>query len=925
MKKISLLLVLLAALQYTYGQVSISNIGVSYTQDFSSLASSGTSTAPPPGWLFIETGTGANDTYAADNGVVNSGNTYSYGATGSTERAFGTLQSGSVASTLGIAFTNNSSSNITEFTITYTGEQWRIGTLGRADRLDFQYSFNATSVSTGTWTDVDNLDFTAPVTTGTVGQLNGNDPANQTLRTATITGVSIAPGTTFYLRWLDINATGADDALAIDNFSISFNGTTLPACSTPTAQPTSLTFGSITNSSITGSFTAAAPASNQYMVIISTNNSLSATPQNGTAYAEGDAIGGGSVVSISSSTTFTASSLTPGVTYYFYVFAANTACTGGPLYNTTSPLAGSVATNTPPACTAPTSAPGAITFTPSSTSISGSFTAATGADSYLIIRSTNSTINFTPVNNTAYTVGQTVGTTSTGTVIKYGEGTTFSTTGLTTNTTYYFFVFAISNTQCTGGPLYNTTASSNSTTTTAGGSGAPLNYYSAAVNKTCADLKTTLKTIISSGNTPKTYTDLWGQYQVSDIKPREVGPGTSPLVIWDIYSDNPTGIDPYNFTPGSSGSGGQQDAGGATTTEGVFYNREHTVPLSWFVGSTSNPGAATDYLHILPTDKVVNAVRSNYIYGEVATASYTSLNGGKLGTSSNAGFTGEVFEPINEYKGDVARAFLYFVTRYQDNMPGWPGGSNGTQAFDPTTYPSVDIPYLQLMIKWHNQDPVSQKEMDRNNAAFSFQANRNPYIDSPQYVMRVWNSTCSGLIALPVNIISFSGKMIEDNIVLDWKAENELYFDRFEIEKSVNGISYRKVGEIKSSFSRNYTFSDNVESNKGQRLYYRLKQVDKDGSYRYSSVFSMHVPMQSKMMIYPNPATSYMQLRLNTIINGSVNIRITDNIGKIVQQETVKVNGNNIRLNTDKLNSGTYLVILYHNGEQFFQKVVVAK
>ena len=491
---------------------------------------------------------------------------------------------------------------------------------------------------------------------------------------------------------LDINAASNDDGLAVDNFSITFNGTALPQCTAPTAQPTSISFTTTTNTSISGSFTAATPAADQYLVLISTNNTLSGTPQNQTSYTEGDVIGNGTVIGISSTTTFSATSLSPGTTYYFYVFALNSNCTGGPIYNTNAPLTGNTTTTTPPACVAPTTAPGTLSFTTSGTSISGSFAAATGADSYLIIRSTNSTIDFTPANGTRYSIGQTVGTNSTGVVIKFGEGTTFSSTGLTTNTTYYFYVFAISNVQCTGGPLYNTTPSTGSATTTAGGSGIPADYYTMAANKNCADLKTILKTIITNNNTPKTYGDLWGQYLVSDIKAREVGPGNSPTVIWDIYSDVPNGPDLYNFTPGPVTTGGQQDNGSPVNNEGQLYNREHTVPLSWFNGSTSNNGPATDYHHIFPTDKQVNAARSNYIYGEVdsATATYKSLNGSRLGNSINAGFNGPVFEPINEYKGDVARAFLYFVTRYQDNMPGWPG-NNGDQAFDPTTIPKCRL------------------------------------------------------------------------------------------------------------------------------------------------------------------------------------------------------------------------------------------
>ncbi|HEX8460718.1 MAG TPA: hypothetical protein VF623_04790, partial [Segetibacter sp.] len=399
MKKTFLLIFLLLSLQKINSQVSITNISSGYVQDFNSLASTGTSANLPQGWFLLETPTSttssANSQYTADNGGLNSGNTYSYGTTGATERAFGTLLSGSLAPTIGAAFTNNSNSTITAFTIIYKGEQWRLGAAGRVDRLDFQYSLNATSLSAGTWINEDNLDFTAPITTGTVRELDGNDATNQGQKTATISNVSIAPGSTFYIRWTDFNASGNDDGLAVDDFSMTFNGIALQPCTAPAAQATGLTFGTSTTTSISGSFTAAFPAADKYLVIISTANTLSATPQNGTTYTEGDVIGGGTVAGVSTSTSFSANSLSPGTTYYVYIFTASTACTGGPLYNTTSPLKGSVTTNTPPVCVVPASPPGTITFNPSGTSISGSFAAATGADSYLIIRSTNATIDFT--------------------------------------------------------------------------------------------------------------------------------------------------------------------------------------------------------------------------------------------------------------------------------------------------------------------------------------------------------------------------------------------------------------------------------------------------------------------------------------------------------------------------------------------------
>jgi endonuclease I len=450
----------------------------------------------------------------------------------------------------------------------------------------------------------------------------------------------------------------------------------------------------------------------------------------------------------------------------------------------------------------------------------------------------------------------------------------------------------------------------------------PANYYSGTAGTSCGTLKTILKNVITTGNTPKTYTDLWTQYMISDVKPREVGTG-SATVIWDVYSDIPgPANDPYNFTPGT-GTGGQQDQGSGGTSEGQFYNREHTVPLSWFSGNTSNSGPATDYLHILPTDKRVNGVRANWPYGNVATATFTSLNGSKLGTTVANGMTGTVFEPIDSFKGDVARAFLYFVTRYEDNMSTWASNAEAAQAFEPNTYPSVDIPFLRVMLQWNDLDPVSQKEIIRNNAAYTYQGNRNPYIDSPQYVNRVWNSGCPGMAALPVDIVSFTGRQSGDNVLLEWVVENEVNFDRFEIERSVNGSAYTKVGEVRANNSHTYNSSDNIALNKGQRLYYRLKKIDKDGKYKYSYVFSLHIPLNNSFTVYPNPASTYIQLQMSNIVNGEVNVEITDVTGKVVRKFAKQLNGSTITLSTSGISNGTYLVNLRANGEQYTRKVIV--
>lgn len=737
------------------------------------------------------------------------------------------------------------------------------------------------------------------------GNLVGTINPTTTTQTSSLNNINIAG--TFNLELKQIT-TGL--RISIDDVIwTSYSGL---ACATPTAQPSSIVFGAITNNSINASFTAASPAANEYLIVRSTSSSLSSNPVDLQVYDAADNIGGGTVVSRGSSLSFSATGLTAGTTYYFFIFSLNSACSGGPLYLTTLPLTGNTATTSPAVCASPTAAPTALAITVTNVTASGSFTASASADGYLVCRSTNVSLGFTPSNGSTYTLGQAVGN---GTVVSFDNTTSFLASGLTANTTYYFTIFSANQFNCTGGPLYYTTASlSGSTTTSNSSTGEPAGYYATATGS-CATLKTNLKTIISAGYNQQSYAALMTQYAISDIKPREVGIG-SANVIWDVYSDNPTGTDPYNFTPVTNQCG-------SYSGEGNCYNREHSFPASWF--NDAYP-MYSDYIQILPTDGYVNNRRSNYKYGQVGTATWTSLNGSKLGSSSVAGVTGTVFEPINEYKGDLARVYLYMVTRYENNVTTWAGlSTEGATTLQANTYPSVNVSYLQMMLNWHYADPVSQKEIDRNNAAYTFQGNRNPFVDHPEYVGQIWNNTCAGLSTLPVDIIYFAGKLVDNNIELKWTAENEIHLARYEIERSFNGTSFFKISEVKAVQQRHYLFNDNANEIRGRRVYYRLKKVDIDGKFTYSQIVTLHIPFNTKFTIHPNPATHFIQLQMNKNVVGNVTIQIADITGKLVLQEKQNINNSVVKIETNTLQNGTYLVTMLYNGERFVQKVLISK
>jgi predicted extracellular nuclease len=206
-------------------------------ESFDGLSNGSTAASLPSGSVFDESGTSGlvNSAYGATDGSSNSGDVYSLGATGSTERAFGSLLSGSLTPTLGFVVRNETGATITSLTVGYTLEQWRQGGTSRFDRFDVAYSVNNPNLLSGTYTSVAALTGTAPNGGATgVGPYNGNAAGNRVAVSATITGLSIAPAGTVTFRWTDFNAAGSDDALGIDDLSIVANGAAAPtaACST---------------------------------------------------------------------------------------------------------------------------------------------------------------------------------------------------------------------------------------------------------------------------------------------------------------------------------------------------------------------------------------------------------------------------------------------------------------------------------------------------------------------------------------------------------------------------------------------------------------------------------------------------------------------------------------------------------------------
>jgi endonuclease I len=253
----------------------------------------------------------------------------------------------------------------------------------------------------------------------------------------------------------------------------------------------------------------------------------------------------------------------------------------------------------------------------------------------------------------------------------------------------------------------------------------PAGYYSTATGTGYA-LKTQLYNKIRN-HTIISYAGLWTLYSSSDRDNQYENDNT----IFDYYSENPAGTDPVTFLYSTNQCG-------SYTAQGQCYNREHVIPQSIFASASP---MVSDAHFIIPVDGYVNGIRSDNPHGNVSTATFTSLNGSKRGSSAVSGFIGTVFEPLNDFKGDIARMYFYFVTRYENLVSSY----TTYPMFNGTSNQAFSNAFLTMLISWHNQDPVSAHEIVRNNAIYAQQNNRNPFIDHPEYVGIIWGGSTSNV------------------------------------------------------------------------------------------------------------------------------------------------------------------------------------
>lgn len=919
--------------------------------------------------------------------------------------------------------------------------------------------------------------------------------------------------------------------LAFDDFF-----TNCPSCTPPSIGASGVSFSNVTANSMDISFSSG--NGDGRLLVMKELSAITASPVSGNAYVASAAFGAGAdlgddsyVVYRGTGNSVSVTGLLPGRTYHASIFEYSSL---EDCYQVVPAASNNISTS----CQEPTIQVLSGAVTPSSTALSINWTKGNG--SHTLVMFNKDGVFTDPADGASFTGNNTYGGTGTQAVYT-GTGNVVTVEGLDLNTTYYYQIFTYN--ECGGVPDYFLTNAVSSSAST-NNSNIPAGYYNGIAGLYCDELKMELKNIIDE-HIDKSYADVWTAFFTTDDRQNDAGTAT---IVWDMYSDNPDGAEPFEMQLGD-------DQNGSPTRGAFYYDREHTFPKSWWGGSGESDTMYTDIHHLVPAYWRVNQqMKSNYPFGVVNPADVNTnvSDNGTLGGNNiyDPAYTEKVIEPIDEYKGDLARITLYMATRYHHLIGDWETITlPGDGVMDGTSYPSFEPWYLRLMMEWHKADPVSSKEIERNDAVYAIQGNRNPYVDFPELVDRVWGcvlypnfdegpiastpptevpptntveytanyqetdlngwthywdnsvtpnrlllsvklngnyighigdgsftvkvqgtagvkdlSSASyvvnpngfyamgrvwdvnptyqprtpvqvrfyyedadynavkgvsgaevsahtdmvfykisgtksngesysitdidpagghanvqaasyseltwtyntygtgqhyaefeassfsgggggaglgggGALAdpgpLPVNWVSFEAEALEDAIQLNWETATEQHTSHFEIERSLNGVDFEKVGEVMAAGHSqellSYQFID-MEPIEGQG-YYRLKQLDDSGLYSYTEVkgvfyrgrkmelFALHPTLASEVIVASSSATQQRGARQ---VRGSIHLRIYNAMGNLVVDKIRLPQGQSLRINIAKLPAGQYFLI-GTDGQQLLKKRFVKR
>lgn len=429
----------------------------------------------------------------------------------------------------------------------------------------------------------------------------------------------------------------------------------------------------------------------------------------------------------------------------------------------------------------------------------------------------------------------------------------------------------------------------------------PVGYYNSASGLSGYTLKTALKTIITNGHTAKSYNNLYTGYQTTDVDNFYDNDGS----VLDMYSEIPDTIDAYFYTHNNRTCGNYSG-------ENSCYNREHIMPQSVF--NSASP-MYSDIHFVVPSDGYVNGQRSNLPFGEVTNATWTSINGSKRGNNDfSAFYTSQVFEPIDEFKGDIARCLLYFATRYESNVTAWTysGVFNGTSNQVYTDW------FLNLLLSWHENDPVNAREISRNNGCYTYQGNRNPYIDSAQYVALIWGTSETTKPTIPLNLMV--SNISTDSAILTWNSSFDssgiLNYSIFSSGIQVNSTSdtsmilYGLIPATTYSFYVKATDSVGNFSSPSNTVVFNT-----DTSYA-----SITENVFESLKIYPNPTSNGFFNIVNA--HNISNVSIVNLVGQTLKD--IKFNQTSINIiDVTDIPTGVYFIKINSSGNEITMRIVI--
>lgn len=945
MKKIFTLFILCSFCMAGISQtVSYTTAGSTYTENFDGLSNTAGSVSVPgngpfqivpavftgsnaPGWYAEKiAGTGTSVALTVDNGSSNSGQHFSYGlAAGNTDRALGMLASGARTGRSGVLITNNTGTTLNSVTIAFNTELWRKGAVTVIHTFPFSYKVNATAINDATgFTAVTNLDLVTPNGSAAVGPVDGNLPANRTAVNYTITGISWPAGQVLALRWDDVDNTGADDGVGIDDFQFSATASASPVLTTT---PGTLTIPN----TVVGTASAAASYS-------LTGSNLDGSTVTVTAPANFEVATDGVNFASSQNVTYTAPNLSATISVRLAATAPIGSYTGqlvanagGAASTVNVTVSGNVYAAEPTV-----QATNVLITSVTNTSFTVNWTNGNGTGRLVTIRSTAGT-KVPPADGTTYTIPSSTGSSNFVYYVGTGSGP-LNVTGLVPGFNYTVQVYEYNGTG--GGINYLAAdATGNPAATTMLGTAPVLtktNFTSVAAPQYSGSGTNTRVPVMYyatiSGLKPNTIYRYVNQAAVgTDLGTAALGAG-NPLLI-DYTVSPPTFI--YSSSPSVSGTASyglfETNGGGSFTGAFGFVN---TANARFTAGNMIYPSievaedvtypavqyryALSDSIRVLAFGNTVHADSGTFIKGRSA-----ALPGNVVGLWSTVDGNLVAQRPlamtiVENIDPSGATWPASFVSGYDETNGAWNTIIPNSNANGVRLIQQFDLATGTVLGCNSDADGIWASGANTVNPTGGTTAIQITITDAP-----LSGGTCFP-IALPVNISKFTIQKSGNSTRIFWTTEQEVNSREFVIERSVDGgrnwIAIATLAAAGNSSTRiNYNTTDFTPAT-GLNLY-RLKSVDIDGRSATSDTRSALFGTTTQVLITPNPATDFANIYFSKTNNSVSQIVVTDMSGKVM--DNIRTADQTYALPVSRYGKGMYIVRVLSEGTTSTHKIIV--